>query len=119
MQMCCWKSPTGSMHRMSKHLSLTFHRDPAHGWLEVDRNHIADLAICHWVSRASYVGDDKAYLEQDCDMPLFLEAAERFGWTVTFNESHSNTLSNIRNLPRYEPPPYPCTPTQQLSRRRF
>ena len=28
---------------MSTHLSLTFRIDPAHGWLDVDRNHIAPV----------------------------------------------------------------------------
>ena len=103
---------------MSKHLSLVFHSDPAHGWLEVDRDHIADLGLCHRVSRASYVSDRNVYLEEDCDMPLFLNVAEQFEWAVSYDESHCDALSNIRNLSRYEPPPYPCSRTQQVSRQR-
>ena len=103
---------------MSKHLSLIFYSDPAHGWLEVDRDHIKDLGLCYRVSSASYVSDYKIYLEEDCDMTLFLDAAEQFEWIVIFHESHSNTLSTIRNLPRYEPPAYPCIQTRQVSQQR-
>jgi len=114
MPTCCSLLPTKMKPGISKHLSLTFHSDPDHGWLAVDRNRIADLGICHRVSTDSYVCDWKAFLEKDYDMPEFLEAAERVGWTVTFNESHYETRCNIRNLPRYEPPPDPWSPTQQV-----
>ena len=103
---------------MSKHLSLVFHSDPAHGWLQVDRDHITDLGLLYRISCASYVSDCKVYLEEDCDMPLFLDAAEQFEWSVCYDESHSNTLTTIRNLPRYEPPASHCSQTQQVSRQR-
>ncbi len=102
---------------MSKHLSLVFHIDPAHGWLEVERSHIADLGICNRVSRCSYVGDTIAFLEEDCDMPLFLDTAKQFGWTVSYEESHYDHLATIRNLPRYAPPPYTCAVMPKTSPR--
>jgi len=103
---------------VSKHLSLTFHIDPDHGWLEVERAHIADLGICHRVSTDSRVGDDIAFLDKDYDMPVFLEAVERFGWTVTLNETRYDTRCTIRNVPRYQPPSDPWSPTEQVARKR-
>jgi uncharacterized protein with PIN domain len=111
---CCSLMPAKMKPGTSKHLSLTFRSDPDHGWLGVERKHIAELRICHRISADSYVCDWKVFLEKDYDMPQFLEAAERFGWTVTLKESHCDSRHNIRNMPRYEPPPDPCSPTQQV-----
>ncbi len=55
--------------------SFTFHVDPGHGWLEVS---------CEWLARVdlepsdfsgySYIGNFNMYLEEDCDMAIFLAA---------------------------------------------
>ncbi|MBX9683025.1 MAG: type II toxin-antitoxin system VapC family toxin [Hyphomicrobium sp.] len=113
---CCSQVPMDRRPKVRKHLSLTYHIDPDHGWLEVERNHIADLGICHRVSTDSRVGDYIAFLDKDYDMPAFLEAAERFGWTVSLTERHYDTRCNIRNVPRYQPPRDSWSPTQETPR---
>jgi uncharacterized protein with PIN domain len=110
---CCLHAPTTMNPGVREHLSLNVHIDPDHAWLEVKRRHIADLGICYRVSTDSYVGGRLAFLDKDYDMPVFLEAAERFGWTITLNEIHYAARCCIRNVPRYRPPPNRCCPTQQ------
>jgi len=82
------------------------------------RKHIADLGICYRVSTDSYVGGRSAFLDKDYDMPVFLEAAKRFGWTVILNEIHHDTRCTIRNAPRYRPPSDPWRPQQEGDRDR-
>jgi hypothetical protein len=85
---------------MNKH--LTFHADPAHGWLEVNRADLDALNIAHKISRYSYQKDDRVFLEEDCDAAHYLRAADGRGWTITTTEKHINHDSFIRNLPRFE-----------------
>ena len=115
---CCLHLPTAMKPGKSEHLSLNFHIDPDHAWLEVKRKHIADLGICYRVSTDSYVGGQLAFLDKDYDMPVFLEAAKHFGWTVTLNEIHHDTRCTIRNVPRYRPPSDPWCPQHEGARDR-
>ena len=78
--------------------TLTFHADPAHGWLEVNRADLEALNIAHKISRYSYQKDDRVFLEEDSDAAHYLRAAGGRGWTITTTEKHSNADSFIRNL---------------------
>jgi hypothetical protein len=78
--------------------TLTFHADPAHGWLEVTRADIEALNIAQKISRYSYQKADRVFLEEDCDAPHFIRAAKDKGWNITTTEKHSNADSFIRNL---------------------
>ena len=51
-----------------------FHTDAGHGWLAVPIHHIEKLDIANKISTFSYMNDGIAYLEEDCDAPLFFEA---------------------------------------------
>jgi len=115
---CCLHLPAARKPGKSEHLSLNFHIDPDHAWLEVKRKHIADLGICYRISTDSYVGGRLAFLDKDYDMPVFLEAAKRFGWRVTLNEIHHDTRCCIRNVPRYRPPSDPWCPQHERARDR-
>ena len=56
-------------------MTYRFISDPGHGWLEVP---LAELSILPYPpSSYSYRNDGFAYLEEDCDAPLFLRA--KFG----------------------------------------
>lgn len=85
---------------MNKH--LTFHADPAHGWLEVDRADLDLLNIAHRISRYSYQKDDRVFLEEDADASDYLRAAGKKGWTITTTEKYTNSKSFIRNLPSFK-----------------
>jgi len=78
--------------------TLTFHADPAHGWLEVTRADLEALNIAHKISPYSYQKADRVFLEEDQDAGFYLQAAAASGWNITTTEKHSNTDSFIRNL---------------------
>lgn len=49
--------------------------DSGHSWLAVPINELKELGIADQISSYSYQDKDIAYLEEDCDMPLFLNKA--------------------------------------------
>ena len=53
---------------------LTFFEDPGHGWLEVPMDLIRALGIASQISGYSYRKGHAAYLEEDCDAAVFIEA---------------------------------------------
>jgi len=80
---------------------LTFHTDPGHGWLEVPVNMIKLLGIADKISEFSYRRADKVYLEEDCDLPVFLEAMRnQLGSTPTWIERFTENTP-IRTYARY------------------
>ena len=81
---------------------LTFHADPSHGWLEVDFADLEALHITAQVSRYSYHSGSRAFLEEDCDAGLYLDAAKGQGWVVNITEKFTNGDSFVRNLSRFE-----------------
>lgn len=81
-------------------LRITFYADPSHGWAEVPHDLMATLGV-KGISRYSYRNAENAYLEEDCDLGIFLRKAEEQGHTVKFEEQHTNHDSWVRNLPRY------------------
>jgi ribosomal protein L21E len=52
---------------------------PGHGYLEVPLKDIHSLGIADKISGCSYLGWDKAYLEEDCDAGVFIEALKATG----------------------------------------
>jgi len=81
---------------------LTFHADPSRGWLEVDFADLDALNITAQVSRYSYHSGSRAFLEEDCDAGLYLDAAKANGWNVNITEKYTNGDSFVRNLSRFE-----------------
>ena len=82
-------------------MQITFHADPSHGWAEIPVSLIQELGISGQISHYSYVKGEEAYLEEDCDLGLFLRAYEAKGEKVSFIEKHINNEHWIRNLPRW------------------
>lgn len=79
----------------------TFHTDPGHGWLEVDMLELEMLGIVDQISRYSYQRGSKAYLEEDCDASLFINAMESKGQKVAYVTSNTNYDSPIRSFARF------------------
>ena len=87
--------PTGRV------MKIRFICDPSHGWGEVPISLINELEIGGKISNYSYKQDDNAYLEEDCDLSLFLNKMQEKGIKVDFTEEHSNYDSWVRNLNRW------------------
>jgi hypothetical protein len=77
---------------------LTYHTDPAHGWIEVTRADIDALEIAHLITPYSYMKDKRVFLEEDCDAYQFMESAKAKGWILNVTEKHTNGDSFIRSL---------------------
>lgn len=82
--------------------TFTYHQDPGHGWIECKLDEIKRLGITDQISRYSYLKGQVAYLEEDCDAGLLINAKKANGERYTIKEVHSNHDSFIRNLNRFE-----------------
>ena len=81
-------------------MKLTFHADPAHGWLEVPLTLMRELDILP--SKYSYYDNENAYLEEDCDAALALNALEAMGTELHICDRHTNGESFVRSLTRFK-----------------
>lgn len=82
-------------------MKFDFHADPGHGWLTVTRKMIHKLEIADKISAYSYQRGDKVYLEEDCDMTTFVQAAEAAGIKVEIKVNHTNKQSRFRGYQPY------------------
>ena len=83
-----------------------FHMDPAHGWLAVK---LSDLAAVHLslsdISPYSYQRGQTVYLEEDVDMPRFVDAfrskfAKAPAMSTSRNRSTLRGYSPVRSFAR-------------------
>jgi len=82
-------------------MKLDFYSDPAHGWLKVPHALVNELGIANKITRYSYMDAQSAYLEEDCDLSLFMQKAEETGLKIEFVDHYTNNDSPIRKLSRY------------------
>ena len=73
-----------------------FISDPSHAWLVVDRSELKSFGVENDRSSCAYVHRDKAYLEEDCDAGIFIDALKNAGHEVEFVEKHEEH-TQIRN----------------------
>ena len=81
-----------------------FHYDAGHGWLEVELNELKELGIEKEISQFSYQKDDKVYLEEDCDVTVFIKAKKinPNDFNSFIEEIDDGDYSKIRNYESYE-----------------
>ena len=72
--------------------------DPGHGWLRVTRAELHRIGVTP--SMYSYVKGKYAYLEEDCDMPKFMQVKAFISEPVNILERHVET-TKIRTYERY------------------
>ena len=65
---------------------LHFYEDPGHGWLKVSKALLRVLDIEDKISWYSYQRGDFAYLEEDCDAPMFAKRVELDGAELNITE---------------------------------
>ena len=71
-------------------MKINFITDPGHGWLEVPIAEVFRTGIYKKISPYSYVSDTHLYLEEDCDMGLYVKALERTSEIIHLNELFVN-----------------------------
>ena len=87
-------------------MKYEFFSDPGHGWLKVPLKEIEQLGLADKISICSYINAGYVYLEEDWDLPLFLQAKwgdcpikEAFYRYIVVH--HSNNISRIRTYASY------------------
>ena len=80
--------------------SYVFHSDPGHGWLQVPLAELDALGIAEQISRYSYRKGDSAFLEEDCDLSVFMQAKRERGEPVEFLEAFKETTP-VRDYPSF------------------
>lgn len=91
---------TDSNHQSSI-VELTFFADPGHGWVRVPYSFLWELGIEGDISPYSYMDHQYAYLEEDCDFGILINAMKGKGIGLELTEKHSDYESSIRSFPSY------------------
>jgi hypothetical protein len=81
-------------------MNLRYIQDPGHGWLEVPATLLTDLGIADRITQYSYLRGKFAYLEEDLDMYVFMQAARDQGLDFTLEEVYQEHTP-IRGYDRY------------------
>ena len=79
---------------MKTPIKFKFYADAGHGWLAVKRDLLIKLEILDKITHYSYQRGKTVYLEEDCDMPLFLQKLTKDGMTFRMSSSVANN-SNL------------------------
>ena len=82
-------------------MNKIYHSDPGHGWLAVKLDELKMLGIETEISNYSFIKGKTAYLEEDCDMPKFIKAAEAKGIKVSIKQGAVRDRSPIRSFRTY------------------
>lgn len=80
---------------------FNYYQDPSHGWVKVPKSILRKLGIEKDISKYSYENGEFAYLEEDRDVLIFMEAMKKTNHPVKFKEFHTNRSSIIRNYNGY------------------
>ena len=86
---------------MQQQKTFHFYTDPGHGWLAVKKQFLETLGIAAQITPYSYQHGDTAYLEEDCDMTVFLQALKKTGIEVEITIHHTDQDSRIRSYASY------------------
>ena len=70
--------------------------DPGHAWLKVSLKRLFKSGVADKISNYSYLRSGYAYLEEDQDAWVFLQAIGR-DTRNGIKESHTNNQSRVRN----------------------
>lgn len=80
-------------------MELTYHQDPAHGWVFVDNVTLKSLGLNRGsFSRYSYKDAAGVYAEEDRDAGILIGAMNEKGINFTFKEVYQIQEHWIRNL---------------------
>jgi hypothetical protein len=82
-------------------MNYKYFQDPSHGWVEVPVAELRRLKIDDKISPYSYRNGNFAYLEEDCDFSLWLEAKRSAGEEFDLARLHTNHDSIVRTFRGY------------------
>ena len=71
--------------------------DPSHAWVKVKLAELDKLGISKYITSFSYVRGNHAYLEEDNDAGVLIDALEERGVKPKFKFHHTDRQSKIRS----------------------
>ena len=83
--------------------TFQLYSDPGHGWLKVTRGDLKRAGLIEKISSFSYQRGESVFLEEDCDLALFLSFLKREEIQFKIKESTAQKSSKIRNYTPYTP----------------
>lgn len=83
-------------------MKINYYTDNGHGWAACKIETLHALGIAGKVSTYSYVRGKTAYLEEDCDFALLLDALTRAGTPYQITEKNTNGRHPIRSYSTYK-----------------
>jgi hypothetical protein len=88
---------------MNKTVTLNFYSTPSHGYLQVHKNLLNEIASCKATNSGYSFYNAKAglfYFEEDCDAPEVLTALRNAGYEVNLVEQYDEheTIKSYRRL---------------------
>lgn len=82
---------------------FNYYRDDGHGWIAVKKNILEKIGIADEISKYSYQRGKMAYLEEDCDASLFVNAFEQYlGKTPNIVMKDHGNYSWVRSQEMYK-----------------
>jgi len=75
--------------------------DPGHAWLSIPTKNLVELNIADEISKFSFMGSRRTYLERDWDAPVYQQAAIRSGWDLRIREKVHNNYHSLRQQAQY------------------
>lgn len=87
-----------------------FYEDPGHGWLKARKALLHDLGIAGEISDCSRQRGDWAFLEEDCDMGVLLDALRARGIAPRLRRHVTDQSSRVRSYASYAAAPDSLAP---------
>ena len=75
--------------------------DSGHGWAEVSLSELKQLNILDKITSYSYIFENNAYLEEDCDLSTYIKALKENNISFEFEDNYQGNNSPIRNYGIY------------------
>ena len=89
---------------MTRTITLQMFSDPGHGWVRFPKVRLQKLGIADKISSYSYQNGNNAFLEEDCDLTVLINALKAQGYEeIKFRGGSSNRQSKIRSYNHYRP----------------
>ena len=80
---------------------IKVYSDPGHAWAAVKRQTLQEMGLLSQVSSFSYQRGKTVYLEEDCDLSLYMHALKERGIEYGFVEKHTDKRSPIRSYDQF------------------
>jgi hypothetical protein len=82
---------------------ITIYSDAGHAWAKVKKQFLVKLGVKDQITHYSYQRGDYAYLEEDCDLGVLIDALKTNGINYTFAEKTARERpSKIRSYQSYK-----------------